>query len=576
MTKRVIRPALSAAIASIAVVATLAGGSMTASAATTVTEFPQNRPDITSLLSEFYTWWTPEKIADSGNKNPDDPTSNTPQGAAFRGSVTDQGSSVLKQNDETAVAINNKAVADDANGITADGEHSQAQRAGIDAVDNDALREFSDALGATITGFIEDGLADGDLPLTNELVFDNNSSLSFPSFVGTGSAKTDFNYPRPYTNKELDGWDRTFNGENDLNGLDAELDIKRIPMFEEDGVTYGDDYTDVTEPSQAFPSGHTTKAYNRGIGLATLLPELGTELVTRSSEAGNNRIVLGVHYPLDVMGGRISATADTAALWSDQNFRDNLLLPAHEELESYLTERCQEAELGNTVAECVATTRANGEGYQNSFTDAVSTEPVTDRASMIAAYTARMTYGFTQTGAAGQAARVPENAANLLLTAFPELTDEQRSQVLAASEIDSGYPLDSSSEGYQRINLAKAFSANVTLSSDRSTILNITFGNAAPTVTVQSDDTQQGGSPEQGSENPGQGGDTDPSTGDSSDQNGEQQPADDEASAGKNDADATDTKPLAQTGVDMALPAAFVMLVAGAGLTLTVERRRHR
>lgn len=111
---------------------------------------------------------------------------------------------------------------------------------------------------------------------------------------------------------------------------------------------------------------------------------------------------------------------------------------------------------------------ANGEDYQNSFTDAVSTEPVTDRASMI--------------------------AANLLLTAFPELTDEQRSQVLAASEIDSGYPLDASSEGYQRINLAKAFSANVTLSSDRSTILDITFGNAAPTVTVQSDDTQQGGS----------------------------------------------------------------------------------
>lgn len=218
---------------------------------------------------------------------------------------------------------------------------------------------------------------------------------------------------------------------------------------------------------------------------------------------------------------------------------------------------------------------ANGEGYRNSFTDAVSTEPVTDRASMIAAYTARMTYGFTQTGDAGQAARVPENAANLLLTAFPELTDEQRSQVLAASEIDSGYPLDASSEGYQRINLAKAFSANVTLSSDRSTVLDITFGNAAPTVTVQSDDTQQGGSPEQGGENPGQDGDIDPSTGDGSDQNGEQQPAD-EASAGKNDADATDSKPLAQTGVDMALPAAFAVLVAGAGLALTVERRRRR
>lgn len=568
MTKRVIRTALTASVASLAAVATLAGG-MTASAATA--EFPQNRPDITSLLGEFYDWWTPVTIADSGNKNPDDPTSNTPQGSAFRGSVTDRGADVLKRNDETVVAINNKAYDDNENGVTVDGTHTQAQRAGMDAVDNDAFREFSDALGTTIAGFVKDGLESGRLPLTDELVFDNGSSLSFPSFVGTGSAKTDFNYPRPYTNKALDGWDRTFDGANDLNGLDAELGIKRIPMFTQDGVEYGDDYTDVTEPSQAFPSGHTTKAYNRGLGLATLLPELGTDLVTRSSEAGNNRIVLGVHYPLDVMGGRIAASADVAALWSDEDFRNDVLLPAHEELEGYLAERCGQAGLGDTVAECVAATRADGEGYRNSFTDAVSTKPVTDRASMIDAYTARMTYGFAQTGQAGQAARVPDGASNLLFTAFPDLTDEQRAQILAASEIDSGYPLDATSEGYQRINLAKAFSAKVTLSADRSTIVAIEFGADAPTVVVQSDDVQQGDDSDRPSTTPDAGQDDQqqndaPTVGDAAD--------DGDAPASATGASGSSTS-MARTGADVAAGVVFTALVACAGLALAVTRRRR-
>ncbi|GAE76634.1 acid phosphatase [Cutibacterium acnes JCM 18918] len=61
--------------------------------------------------------------------------------------------------------------------------------------------------------------------------------------------------------------------------------------------------------SQAFPSGHTTAAYAYGLAMAEILPELGPEILTRASEAGNNRAVLGVHYPMDIMGGRIEATA---------------------------------------------------------------------------------------------------------------------------------------------------------------------------------------------------------------------------------------------------------------------------
>ncbi len=548
MRKQIKRAALSTVVTGMVAAVALAGG-VTASAAD-ATAFPTNTPDITSLLSEFYQWWAPKKIADPNNKNPQDPSSNTAQGSAFRGNVTDAGVSVLNQNDDTVVAINNKAAQDDKNGVKADGTHTQAQRAGIDAVDNDAYREFSDALGGTIAGFVKEGLDSGALPKTNALVFDNSSKTAFSKFVGTGTAKTDFNYPRPYTSKNDEGWDRTFNGANDLKGLQAELNIVRFPMFTENGTEFGDDYTDVSEPSQAFPSGHTTKAYNRGLGLATLLPELGTELVTRSSEAGNNRVVLGVHYPLDVIGGRISASADVAALWSDANYRQNVLLPAHDELENYIASRCKAANLGDTVAACVANTGANDKnGYKNSFTDAVSTKPVTDRASAIDAYKARMTYGFAQTGEKGQAAVVPDAAVNLLdnVDAFKSLTTAQKKQVLAMTEGDSGYPLDASSQGWARIDLAAVYSAKVILDS-KGNVVSVKPGQATASVTEASS--------------------SGPSNKPNAQPNNKTSGNATASSAGNGDGT------LSKTGSDIvAIAIAAMVMLAGAGATIALKRR---
>ena len=90
--KQIKRAALSTVVAGMVTAVTLAGG-VTASAAD-ATAFPTNTPDITSLLSEFYQWWAPKKIADPNNKNPQDSASNTAQGFAFRGNVTDAGISV--------------------------------------------------------------------------------------------------------------------------------------------------------------------------------------------------------------------------------------------------------------------------------------------------------------------------------------------------------------------------------------------------------------------------------------------------------------------------------------------------
>lgn len=64
-----------------------------------------------------------------------------------------------------------------------------------------------------------------------------------------------------------------------------------------------------------------------------------------------------------------------------------------------------------------------------------------------------MSHGFGQVSKAGQAPVISEGAEDLLVNAFPDLTDAQRRAVLAATEIDSGYP---PSEGRQRIDLAAA------------------------------------------------------------------------------------------------------------------------
>ena len=532
---------LKGAVAGIASIAMLMSVSVTANAADTPSYGSAVKPNITSLLGEYYNWWTPKKVVN-----------NTPQGDAFRGKVTDAGKSVLGQNDKTVVAINNKAAADT---TKVDGTYTQAERAALDASDGDALRIYKDAFGPIIGQYVAEGVAQGELPKTSDLVFSKSSKDSFAGFVGTGSAKKDFNYPRPYFNKENEGVDRTIGGDTDLNGLSPTLDIKRIPMINIDGQEYGEDYTDYQEPSQSFPSGHTTKTYNRGLGLATLLPELGPELVARAAEGGNNRVVLGVHYPLDIMGGHIAGQYGVATAVSDEKIAQEGAA-ARAELVDYLTAQCKADNHGDTLDACITNTGANAaNGYRNDFTDEVSTKPVTDRASALAAYKARMTYGFQATGTTGQAPVVPDSAVRMLdnVAAFKSLDSAQKKAVLAATEGDSGYPLDASSQGWARVNLAAAYSAKVTLSADGKNVVKVEPGQAQASVVRETsgNNGNNGGN--------GNGGSNAGNTGVNN-------------AAGRNP---SGTQPLSKTGADVSGIASAFILIAAAGVTIMMIRRKH-
>ncbi|WP_377594047.1 autotransporter domain-containing protein [Pseudochelatococcus lubricantis] len=200
--------------------------------------------------------------------------------------------------------------------------------------------------------------------------------------------------------------------------------------------------------SAAFPSGHTAMGISSSLLFAVLVPERFQETVTRGSEYGNSRIVLGVHYPLDVIGGRIIATQNVVRVMLEE---PELFAAAQDDLRKLLEEGC-----GTSIAACAAS------GEPDRFSD---------KAQNKADYTYRLTYGLGSVGATDLAPVVPEGAEVLLSTRFPYLNAAQRRDVLATTELPSGGPLDDGS-GWARLNLYSAadgygaFNSNVTVTMD--------------------------------------------------------------------------------------------------------------
>lgn len=74
-------------------------------------------------------------------------------------------------------------------------------------------------------------------------------------------------------------------------------------------------------PNDSYPSGHSLQAFVRAAVLAELFPELKEPLFARAHRAAWGRVLGGVHYPTDIVGGRILAEALVAKLKADARFR---------------------------------------------------------------------------------------------------------------------------------------------------------------------------------------------------------------------------------------------------------------
>ncbi len=452
---------------------TSTGTSTSTSTSTTVqapTPVPAGsvQPDLTGLLSGFRAFWSP------------DPT--TP----LHGTVV--GPETLAHNDEVAVWINNHATP--AQRFTA----LQTSEYGSTTATYDPSLTLAPGLGSVLAPLYLAARRDGSLPLTGALLdSQTGSSGAFVDEVGT--AKDAFSYPRPYLpGTATDPTAPCGAGENaaalaanragrPYATADGSLQIVPVPdavdtthEFAAVDVALGAGYPGLCG-SGSFPSGHTVSNYEAGIMLATLLPELGPEILARAADNGNDRIVLGLHYPLDVIAGRMAGEAGLAARWSDPAYRRDVVEPARTELRNELEKGC-----GDTLAACAArSTPYRNDPYGGRVLPGGTAQVISDRHSTVSVYRERLDYGFAPVGPTGTAGAVPPGAENLLLTTFPTLTDAQRIEVLAQTEAPSGYPLDlpGPQGSYQRLDLGSAMSATVRVDADGTVSIISTGGTAA-------------------------------------------------------------------------------------------------
>ena len=216
----------------------------------------------------------------------------------------------------------------------------------------------------------------------------------------------------------------------------------------------------------AFPSGHTSASYLSTFGFAYATPERYAEFLTRAAQMGENRIVSGMHSPLDVIGARIQSTAMTAYAF---NLPENkvVLDKAYKNAGEVFGEIAESKDMSlyeyaHTVTE------------EYTFESAYDEEKWEDHEANKAFYREKLTYGLPQTGTTGLDPVVPKGAEVLLETRQPYLTDKQRREVLYTTEIESGYPVIDESNGWGRLDLVTAsdgygaFLSNVTVDMDAS------------------------------------------------------------------------------------------------------------
>lgn len=461
--RRARRTGLAATITAVSLVSGL-GASMAQAAPATTYPSDSTRPDLVAALSGYTNLWQPSGLND------------------LHGTV--KNARVLRWDDRMVSWINQNATAKQQFRALQNSAYTSADGSGYDQ-----SITIADGLGQNLGRYYAEGRISGKLPLVTALI--NSETGTAGAYVSTGTAKATFSHPRPYlapsaTSPTVAG-DEAACAPSKINassqtpirlgmpwaGKDGRLRITRVPATVD--TTHAFSTSDVKlDPGYgsqglctggSFPSGHTTTAYQAGLTLATLLPQLAPSILARTSEAGTNRLVLGVHYPLDIIGGRIDGEAALASRWSDPVFRTQVLEPARRELVNYLQLRC-----GATLSVCIAHDRPYVDNpFGGRRVPGGTAQIVTNRASAVRVYTERLGYGFAPVFSTRLAPSVPANAAALLRTTFPSLTDAQRTAVLAQTETRSGNPLDTTRShlrgtapaSWQRLNLAAAMTATV-------------------------------------------------------------------------------------------------------------------
>jgi PAP2 superfamily protein len=207
--------------------------------------------------------------------------------------------------------------------------------------------------------------------------------------------------------------------------------------------------------SPSYPSGHTTYGYTESLVLALLVPDRYPEMMARAAEYGNDRVIIGAHYAMDVLGGRTLATYDLAHLLANtagyvgverdgvriDDFRQ-ALAAARTDLTGALAGAC-----GNTVAVCARDDQSRFSRPEDNarFFDSTQT------------YGLPAVFG-QNVNAAVDVGKVAPEAGYLLTAAYPYLSLDQANAILTATLGPGGGFLDNGSDFgvYSRLDLHRA------------------------------------------------------------------------------------------------------------------------
>ncbi|MBS1208232.1 MAG: pgpB [Proteobacteria bacterium] len=208
------------------------------------------------------------------------------------------------------------------------------------------------------------------------------------------------------------------------------------------------------------PSGHTAEATRDAIAMAYLVPERFQEMIARGAELGENRILAGMHSPIDVITGRIQGLAAAAA---------NLTAASS-------TTRKTAVDQAHTALMAASSTSDLQAFNAYAHSGTTATDRFADYATNKTNYLRRLTYGFAQIADKTKSAVVPKEAEVLLETRLPYLDATQRRVVLKTTALASGYPVMDDAEGWGRLNLFAAADGYGAFNGDVSVTMDASLG----------------------------------------------------------------------------------------------------
>jgi autotransporter-associated beta strand protein len=228
-----------------------------------------------------------------------------------------------------------------------------------------------------------------------------------------------------------------------------------------------------------FPSAHTMASTIDALTYAILAPGYYQQLVLGAADFAYDLNVNGVHYPLDVIGGRILGTylvAETLAgepTYAGATFTQANLPTLSKAMQGYLGGG-DSLPFAAPCAAGVATCIANG---------VIPTAARYSQASQtyfnFLTYDNMTPYDMPPVGPTNLAPVVPADAYVLIKTRFPYLSQTQLNDILASTELPSGGPMDNNNpvySGWSRLNLYAASGGYGAFANDVTVNMNAALG----------------------------------------------------------------------------------------------------